>query len=568
MIEQGANNQLYGPLDARWLITTRVALLGAALVTTTLSLVFSETITYQQVAFLFGPIAFLFAFSLVSTIWMKRWGASDTFNAVQIGVDTSIITSVVYTTGGPISPFLFLYLPLVMLVALVFSRRAALFTAGFSAFAYAALTASMVSGVLPPADGSTTVQIPGSGLFLQLMGLASGMVLIAIATSYLATRLRSSSLLVEQSRRDLDELSAKHRSIEEQLEAQDRMARLLSDTENHAPINSPSYSEFVGESPIMKKVYALIERVAATEATVLISGESGTGKELVARAIHAGSGSAHKPFVAVNCGAIPENLIESELFGHKKGSFTGADADHLGLFRQAEGGTIFLDEIGELPLQMQAKLLRALQEKRVRPVGSTADIPINLRVISATNKNLKEEVRQNRFREDLFYRLNVIAISLPPLRERREDIPLLINTILRKICKSGSNPVLPPATVQALMNYSYPGNVRELENILERATVLGGQAILPEHLGDAGRAHTPIRSFSNETVIIEDESISFPVNLDDILLSIERRYLQVALDKTGGVKKQAASLLGINFRSFRYRLQKFEMGGEEQGREE
>ena len=566
MGDGSAHRQLHDPLDARWLITARVALLVTALIAASLSLIFSERVSHEQVAFVFGPIGVLFAFSLASVLWMKKKGATLTFNALQVAVDAAIITSVIYSTGGPISPFLFLYLPLVMLVALVFSRRAALATAGLNALAYAALAACMVSGVLPPADGSTSVQVPGNGIVLQLIGLGSGMVLIAVATSYLAQRLRSSSLLVEKSQRDLDELSARHRSIEEQLETQDRMARLLSESESHSPVNS-LYSEFVGESPVMKKVYSLIERVAATDATVLIHGESGTGKELVARAIHAGGESASRTFVAVNCGAIPENLIESELFGHKKGSFTGADGDHIGLFRQAEGGTIFLDEIGELPLQMQTKLLRALQEKRVRPVGSATDIPINCRVISATNRNLKEEVRQNRFREDLFYRLNVIAISLPPLRERREDIPLLVKVILKKLSKSGQTPVLPPTSVQALMNYSYPGNVRELENILERAIVLGGQAILPEHLGDAGKAHSPVALTRKETQIIVDETISFPVNLDDILSSIERRYLQVALEKTGGSKKQAASLLGINFRSFRYRLQKFDMGGEGPGKE-
>lgn len=349
-------------------------------------------------------------------------------------------------------------------------------------------------------------------------------------------------------------------SIEEQLKMQERMAELLAQKEAPRFAARTKLNNFVGESPIMQKVFNLIERVSTSDATVLISGESGTGKELVARAIHLGSGRANSPFVPVNCGAIPENLIESELFGHKKGSFTGADADSLGLFRQADRGTIFLDEIGELPLNMQTKLLRALQEKKVRPIGGERDIPINVRVIAATNRNLKREIEAGNFREDLYYRLNVINIQLPALRERKEDIPLLVNSILRGLVKSGVTPVVPPATMQLLLNYRYPGNVRELENILERALVLGGEVILPDHLPDsiqeqesqpAPAAHQP------ETQIIIDETIEFPVNLDEVLASIERRYLEIALVRSRGIKKRAAELLGMNFRSFRYRLQKF-----------
>ncbi len=313
----------------------------------------------------------------------------------------------------------------------------------------------------------------------------------------------------------------------------------------------------------MSQLFKMVDRVAQSTANVLVLGESGTGKELVAKAIHSGSGNGHKPFVPVNCGAIPENLIESELFGHKKGSFTGAESDHIGLFRQAEGGTIFLDEIGELPLQMQTKLLRALQEKRVRPVGSSTDVPINVRVVSATNRNLKDEVKEGRFREDLYYRLNVISITLPALRERKEDIPLLVHAILERLVPDGARPILPPASVQALMNYSYPGNVRELENILERAVVLGGQVVLPEHLGEAGKASSNTIAPLRETQIIVDETIQFPVNLDDILSNVERKYLQLAMEKSSGSKKKAANLLGINFRSFRYRLQKFGINEEE-----
>jgi len=262
----------------------------------------------------------------------------------------------------------------------------------------------------------------------------------------------------------------------------------------------------------------------------------------------------------VNCGAIPENLIESELFGHKRGAFTGAETDNTGLFRQADGGTIFLDEIGELPIHMQTKLLRTIQQKAVRPVGGDRDIPINVRIVAATNRTLKKEIELGNFREDLFYRLNVININLPPLRDRKEDLPLLINSTLKRLLKSDATPVIPPATITLLLHYTYPGNVRELENILERALVLGGEVLLPEHLPDSIRVpnepSTPSRK-GGITEIIVDESIEFPIKLDDLLGGIERRYLEVALVKTNGARKKAADLLGMNFRSFRYRLQKF-----------
>jgi two-component system response regulator PilR (NtrC family) len=308
----------------------------------------------------------------------------------------------------------------------------------------------------------------------------------------------------------------------------------------------------------MQRVFKLIERTAPSDATVLINGESGTGKELVARALHLGGEKAAGPFVPVNCGAIPENLIESELFGHKKGAFTGADSDNLGLFRKAQGGTIFLDEIGELPLHMQVKLLRALQDKRVRPVGANSDLPIDVRVIAATNRNLRGEVSAGNFREDLFYRLNVINIQMPPLRDRRGDIPLLITSSLKRLAKGAKIPVVPPATMQLLLNYSYPGNVRELENILERAVVLGGEVILPEHLPEQIRE--PQVSATRETRIIVDETLVLPVNLERILADVERKYIEVALIQSSGVKKKAAELLGINFRSFRYRLEKLSLG--------
>jgi len=352
------------------------------------------------------------------------------------------------------------------------------------------------------------------------------------------------------------------RSIEEQLAMQERMARLLSNIQDSSLPAATKLDGFIGESPLMQKIFQLIERVAPSDATVLIGGESGTGKELVAKALHLGGPRANGPFVPVNCGAIPENLIESELFGHKRGAFTGADSDHIGLFRRANRGTIFLDEIGELPLQMQAKLLRALQEKCVRPVGSENTVPVQIRIIAATNKNLKKSVEEKKFREDLYYRLNVINITLPALRERKSDIPLLIQAFLNNSTKGAEVPVITPAAIKTLMDYNYPGNVRELENIIERALVLGGDAILHEHLPDSLKENKIplVNKDSFETQILIDESIEFPINLDDFLATIEKQYLEVALVKSDGVKKRAAELLSMNFRSFRYRLQKFGIG--------
>jgi len=351
----------------------------------------------------------------------------------------------------------------------------------------------------------------------------------------------------------------KLRSMEGQLEIQERLARMLAERESAAIEPSTKLDKFVGESKVMQRIFKLITRAAPTDATVLVNGESGTGKELVAKALHRGGSRSKGPFVPVNCGAIPEALLESELFGHKKGAFTGADSDAQGLFRKAHGGTLFLDEIGELPLTMQVKLLRALQEKTVHPVGGDLDIPIDVRVVAATNRNLRAEVAAGRFREDLYYRLNVINIQLPALRDRKEDIPLLISAALRRLVRAGAVPVVTPAAMQMLLRYTYPGNVRELENILERALVLGGEVILAEHLpehlqsGDL-RATTTAAA---ETVVIETEGVTLPVALDDILHAIEQRYIQAALTQARGGKKRAAELLGINFRSFRYRVQKF-----------
>src|SRR3989338_6867308 len=309
----------------------------------------------------------------------------------------------------------------------------------------------------------------------------------------------------------------------------------------------------------MLKIYDLIQRVCETKTNVLITGESGTGKELVAKAVHYNGPLKDKPFVTVNCGAIPENLIESELFGHKKGSFTGAIADKMGLFEVANGGTIFLDEIGEIPIQTQVKLLRVLQEKTFKRVGSTDDITVNVRIIAATNKDLMQEVSQGRFREDLYYRLNVIHIQLPPLRERKEDVAILAQHFLEKYNKHLDKDIkkISKEAMDALSGYDYPGNVRELENIIERTVSLErGAAILPESLPpvifhpSAGIAR---RGGSEQMVTMDG------VNLEEIVGNLEKDLIERALKKAGGVKKRAAKLLGISFRSMRYRLEKYGM---------
>ena len=586
---------------------------------------------------------------------------------VVLIADLLAVTTIVYLTGGPGSPFLFLYLGVAIAAAWQLRRSVALIISAIAAGCYSTLSVLLIYRWLPVYGFFLEVYTPPGGVLLQVIGLSSALVLIVVATSFLVRRLHQTSSLFEASKLQISQLTSQHetlanqisagivttdlsgviltinqsaselfglseevvskplkdilaskiraeesaapalivlgerneisiaqengsslhllayrrevvdtsgsttgavyifedvtrlRSVEEQLALQERMARLLSSQDSSAQAALAVLPEFVGESPVMQQVFKLIERVAPTDATVIISGESGTGKELVAQAIHRASARAARPFVPVNCGAIPENLIESEFFGHRKGSFTGAVNDHVGLFQQAEGGTIFLDEIGELPLLMQTKLLRVLQERSVRAIGGTRDIPINVRIIAATNRKLRKEVDAGRFREDLYYRLNVIGISLPALRERREDLPLLVNAILRTLRGNDRLPLVSPAAMRDLNEYDYPGNVRELQNILERAVVLGGEVILPEHLPESMRAQarhaTSVQRPTTEIII--DESVQLPVKLDDILAGLERRYLEVALVQTGGAKKRAADLLGINFRSLRYRLHKF-----------
>ncbi|WP_025323863.1 sigma-54-dependent transcriptional regulator [Deferrisoma camini] len=313
--------------------------------------------------------------------------------------------------------------------------------------------------------------------------------------------------------------------------------------------------EILGRSPRMQEVFRLLERVAPTGVTVLVQGESGTGKELVARRLHALSGRAG-PFVAVNCAAIPEGLIESELFGHVKGAFTGAVADKPGLFEEATGGTLFLDEVGELPLHLQPKLLRALQEGRIKRVGGNREIPVDVRIVSATNRDLAEAVRQGRFREDLYYRLNVVALEIPPLRDRRADIPLLALHFLQKYAKAFGRPLkgFTREALDRLEAYSFPGNVRELENLVERAAALEtGEFVGVESLPPALGAPRP--EGLDGLPSLPDEGF----HLEELLAAVERRYLEEALRRTHGNKTEAARLLGITFRSFRYRLERLGM---------
>ncbi len=307
----------------------------------------------------------------------------------------------------------------------------------------------------------------------------------------------------------------------------------------------------IGHSAAMQEVFDLIAQVAETKTNVLLYGESGTGKELVARAIHEQSDRQDQPFVAINCGAIPENLLESELFGHVKGSFTGAVQNKEGLFESAAGGTLFLDEIGELSGALQVKLLRALQEKSIRRVGDTQDRKIDVRIVSATNRRLEEEVAAGRFREDVYYRLNVIQLTLPPLRDRVEDIPVLAQHFIRKFADDLGKEVegMDPAALEILASYPFPGNVRELENLVERAVALTrtptiGADLLPPTVTQAEERRSVPR--------ITEEG----VKLEELVDDYERALLSEALVLSGGVKKRAARLLGVSFRSFRYRLEK------------
>lgn len=309
----------------------------------------------------------------------------------------------------------------------------------------------------------------------------------------------------------------------------------------------PRKVRLIGESPSMQQILVKVEKLARNQAPVFITGESGTGKEVAARMIHELGPRAAKPFLAVNCGAIPENLMESEFFGHRKGAFTGADSDHDGFFQAADGGTLFLDEVLDLPMAMQVKLLRAIQERSVRKVGGTVEEPVDVRIISASHKDMAEAVEAGRFRHDLYYRLNVIDLRMPALRERQEDIPAFVAYFLAKMAGGGTHPVLSEDAMDALGHYSFPGNVRELENILERAVALcDADVIGPDELnltpdGGGGTSGVP-----------DGEGLP----LQDYLDQVEREKIMQALEQTKGNKTAAARLLGVTFRSLRYRVER------------
>jgi two-component system response regulator PilR (NtrC family) len=313
----------------------------------------------------------------------------------------------------------------------------------------------------------------------------------------------------------------------------------------------------IGQSPNMRSIFELIQTIAPQTSRILITGESGTGKELVARAIHENSQRAQAPFITINCGAFPETLLESELFGYMKGSFTGANENRQGLFQAAHGGTLFMDEIGNMSLTMQVKLYRVLQEGKVRPIGSNEESDVDVRIIAATNKNFEKEIAEGRFREDLYYRLSVIPIQLPPLRDRREDIPLLARHFLETFRKVMEKPVesISPEAMSRLELYDWPGNVRELENTMERAVALEttGEVtlrVLPDRI--AGYSGNPAMAGLDGRDAFPVEGVDFEKEIAEA----ERRYLQGALEKTNGVRTQAADLLKISYRSFRHYAKK------------
>lgn len=362
----------------------------------------------------------------------------------------------------------------------------------------------------------------------------------------------------------------KQKQVEEKVRIEEELRRAREvELAQSAPAEGHHKFHFegvIGKSGGIEKIYQLVQKIAATNTNVLITGESGTGKELIARAIHLNGPRKSKPFVAVNCGAIPENLMESELFGHVRGAFTGAVADHAGLFKQADGGTIFLDEVGELALHLQVKLLRVLQEKSFTPVGGSKPTKVDVRVISATNKDLRKEMEEGRFREDLFYRLNVVQMVMPPLRSRQEDISALAHYFLRKFAASHDKKVeeISSGALMRLMNYSYPGNVRELENIIEHAVAVAAKNILTEE----DLPHHVKIAPADESAIFEKGAAEGPemffnkgLSLDTELETHEKHILLGALKRANGVQKRAAEILGINYRSLRHRLEKYDLLG-------
>lgn len=312
------------------------------------------------------------------------------------------------------------------------------------------------------------------------------------------------------------------------------------------------FSQLVGKSQLMQRVFDMIKTVADTESTVLVTGSSGTGKELVARAIHFNSKRKNKPFLAVNCGAISENLIESELFGHKRGAFTGAFADKEGYLKAADGGTLFLDEISEMPLQLQVKLLRVIQEKECTPVGTTYSIPINVRFLASTNRNLEEEIKEGRFREDLYYRLNVIEINIPSLKDRKDDIPFLVDHFINKYRVEMRRKVkgIDSNALNALMNYDWKGEVRELENVIERGVIFAKDELIAVR-------DLPVYLQSTKDFIIPDKAGS----LDDFIKKVEKEYISKALENNNNDKEKVAKLLDLGLSTLYRKIKEYGLEG-------
>jgi transcriptional regulator with PAS, ATPase and Fis domain len=706
MATDGADLQASDELRARlkWFLLGRVGVISGFLVMVAIASLRAGHDPFDVPLDELLPIVMVvYALSALSAIVLPHLRQPAAFAYAQIAIDVLLVTGVISLTGGPDSPFAFLYtLPIINAAVLLFDGGA-LFAAVCAALTYDALLAAMTGN--GAALAQPELHDPNIGMRVASTNLTFG--LIAFLSSILTRRLHAAERLLREKQAERDHFALLQGTLAraigsglittdpdgrisaidataEQLVGQAqaevigqdigaifpplrltpaaRLSFLQSsaasqpvefvrrgpdDVECHlrcvgAPLAStfghpigalyvlqnvtalkelamPPAEELedlrfevdaaeiaeaadglYGISPAMGRLRALITRIAGSEATVLVGGESGTGKEVVARAIHARSPRRDKRFIAINCGAIPEHLIESELFGHVRGAFTGAIADRPGCFRAADGGTLFLDEIAELPSHLQVKLLRVLQERTFRPVGSETNVAVDTRIIAASNRNLPAKVKDGSFREDLFYRLNVIAIDLPPLRDRREDIPILLRHFLRQFSELHGRQVtgFSAGAGRLLLQHSYPGNIRELENVVEHVVALcDGDLADEEHLPpyllgetakpiaaetrarcvgmlDAVPSRAPyftrppaddfdarmtgdVGSAATSAVSVSPPAAGGTVDLDRDLAEYEKAILLRALDQAGGVKKRAAELLGINYRSLRHRLQKY-----------
>jgi two-component system, NtrC family, response regulator PilR len=426
---------------------------------------------------------------------------------------------------------------------------------------YEVATAGDVDGALLALESDdydlvvSDIQMPGkSGLdLLKAIRDVQSDALVVMITAFATTE----TAIAAMKEGAYDYVTKPFKVDEIKLVIQKALEKKVLSTEN-ARLRSELRSErrerpLVGNSGAMQQVYEMVGGIASTKTNVLIVGESGTGKELVARAIHSESDRADAAFVALNCAAIPENLLESELFGHVKGAFTGAVGNKAGLFESADGGTLFLDEVGELSLPLQVKLLRAIQEKTIRRVGGTSDRRVDVRILAATNRRLEDEVAAGRFREDLYYRLNVIQLELPPLRDRMEDLPLLVHHFVEKFARELAKPLrgVSDEAMARLRAHAWPGNVRELENGIERAVALSRSEWIEAESLPPALGHAAEERHGGPQALPEGR-----VDLDNLVADYERGLLLHALARAGGVKKRAAHFLGISFRSFRYRLEK------------